>query len=151
MPPSGLSRAGAEPADTGLGAARWLRFSLVGATGLAVQLAVLSALVEVASLPVALATPLAVEAAIANNFLWHQVLTWRDRPAAGWRAQLTRFATFNATGGAISLVNTTLLTSVLLGAGLPLIGANLLAVASGSILTFVLSDRVVFRRASAMR
>ena len=38
--------------------------------------------IAVTDLPLALATALAVEAALLHNFVWHQQVTWRDRTRA---------------------------------------------------------------------
>ncbi len=57
---------------------RMAKFALVGAVGIAVQLAVLEGLTRLGChyLP---ATGFAVETAVLHNFLWHQRFTWSDR------------------------------------------------------------------------
>lgn len=66
-------------------AQRTLRFSLVGATGVVVNLGILHALVRQAGLHYALASAVAIEASLLSNFLGHRFWTWRDRPG-GWRS-----------------------------------------------------------------
>src|ERR671913_1525419 len=75
---------------------RWIVFNGVGALGVVVQLATLALLTRVAGLPVAVATLLAVEAAVLHNFAWHQRWTWRDVPTTGVRGVLQRLARFHA-------------------------------------------------------
>ena len=58
---------------------RWLKFNLVGAIGIVVQLAVLGILNGILKLDYLPATALAVEAAVLHNFLWHERFTWADR------------------------------------------------------------------------
>jgi putative flippase GtrA len=118
---------------------RSLAFAAVGALGLGCQLAALHALV-MAGAPVAVASALAVAAAVVHNFLWHRQWTWRDREGA-WPAQLVRFAGLN---GAISLAGNVVVTSALVSAGVPLVAANLAAVALCGLANFVLADRAVF-------
>ena len=73
---------------------RSLAFAVVGAIGLAFQLAALHLLV-VCGVPVAAAAAMAVVVAILHNFAWHRCWTWRDR-SGSWPAQLARFAGLNA-------------------------------------------------------
>ncbi|MGA2416791.1 MAG: GtrA family protein [Candidatus Sulfotelmatobacter sp.] len=61
---------------------RFLKFSLVGALGIAVQFGVLALLTAI-QINYLLATGLAVECAVLHNFLWHQRFTWSDRISLG--------------------------------------------------------------------
>jgi len=124
---------------------RWLKFNLVGSIGIGVQLAVLTALHSALHLPYLLATALAVETAILHNFLWHERYTWADRGRAGPLKSLARFAKFNASNGAVSISGNLVLMWVMVGAfGINCILANLAAIATCSIVNFLLSDRFVF-------
>jgi putative flippase GtrA len=92
-----------------------------------------------------LATPLAVESAIVHNFLWHQSFTWRDRHdhcGSGW---LKRFLRFHLSNGLVSLVGNLLFMRLLVGAlRVPVIAANVLAIALCFMANFIASDRWVF-------
>ena len=81
---------------------RFVRFNLVGALGIGVQLGVLRFLLTSVRTPIVVATIAAVFAAIVHNFVWHLHWTWRDRSVrrAGVLAAFTRFVVAN---GAISL------------------------------------------------
>ena len=70
-------------------APRWMRFNLVGAVGIGVQLAMLWLLTAL-GVPYLMATALAVETAVLHNFLWHQRFTWADR-SPGPASRLLRF------------------------------------------------------------
>ena len=128
---------------------RWLVFNGVGAMGVAVQLAALALLTRVAGVPVAVATLLAVEAAILHNFAWHQRLTWRDVPSAGWKDDLRRLARFHALNGTVSLTGNVLITSVLALAGVDPVLANIVAILTCSTINYFASDRLVFRAGAA--
>ena len=81
--------------------------------------------------------------ALSHNFLWHERLTWPGRAA---KDRFSRFAWFQLSTGTFSLLSNLGLTKiVMLATGLPVVAANVLAVASASLVNFVLNDRVVFR------
>ena len=135
---------------------RWMKFNLVGAVGIGVQLAALWALTAL-GVQYILATALAVEAAVLHNFLWHERFTWVDRlikqqmpaPAgASWatRASAIRLLRFNLTTGAVSIGGNLLLMRLLVG-GVhmrPML-ANLISIGGCSLVNFLVSDRWVFR------
>jgi putative flippase GtrA len=125
--------------------ARWLKFNLVGAIGIFVQLAALWALTALANLPYVIATALAVEAAVLHNFIWHEHYTWRDRRGGGPVSVLRRLLRFNLSTGAISIGGNLLLMSIYVGAfHLLAVVGNLLSIATCSIANFLVSDRFVF-------
>jgi dolichol-phosphate mannosyltransferase len=123
---------------------RWLKFHLVGALGIGVQLAALSLLAG-AGVGYLAATALAVEAAVVHNFVWHERMTWRDRATPLLRQVLGRFLRFQMANGLISLLGNLLVMRLLVGVlHLPVLWANLGAIAACAALNFVVSDRLVF-------
>jgi len=76
---------------------RFLRFGVVGFSGLFVDIVVFYLLREVMSLPLYPSTALSIEAAIINNFLWNDAWTFADlaQQQKGWRARFGRFYKFN--------------------------------------------------------
>lgn len=121
---------------------RWLKFNAVGAGGIAVQLATLALLRSGLHLDYLVATSLAVEAAVIHNYFWHERFTWADRTSgSSWM----RFAKFNLTTGLFSILGNVLVMKVLVGeAHLNYFIANILTIATCSIVNFVVSDRFVF-------
>ena len=125
---------------------RFTRFNAVSALGFAVQLAVLSILLDGAGVHYLPATVLAVSAAILHNFVWHTAWTWADRHAgrAGHARAFTRFVLSN---GVVSLVGNTAIMAVLVGrAGMPPFAANVAAIVCCGVVNFLLADRFVFQR-----
>jgi putative flippase GtrA len=122
---------------------RWLKFNAVGAGGIAVQLATLGLLKSMLHLDYLAATALAVEAAVVHNYFWHERFTWADRTTGNsW----VRFARFNMTTGLFSIVGNVLVMKVLVGgARLNYFVANILTIATCSIVNFLVSDRFVFK------
>ena len=125
---------------------RFIRFNVVGAFGFALQSGALFALEHIAH-PVnyLAATAAAVELAVLNNFVWHQLWTWNDRASATMAETLRRLAKFNLTNGLVSLAGNLILMGLLVGRlGVPVAAAYLVSVATCSIFNFVLADRIAF-------
>jgi putative flippase GtrA len=114
------------------------------------QLATLHILNQIFGWHYLIATAVAVEAAILHNFIWHDHWTWRDRPVTS-RQRVARLMTFNTTNGFVSVAGNVVLTALFAGwLGVPIIIANIMAVALCSAANFLAADRVVFRPASAL-
>jgi putative flippase GtrA len=121
---------------------RWLKFNAVGAGGIVVQLATLAVLKSRLQVDYLLATALGVEAAIVHNYFWHVRFTWVDRTGgSSW----VRFAKFNLTTGMVSILGNVLAMRTLVGgAHLNYFVANVVTIATCSMLNFLVSDRFVF-------
>lgn len=129
---------------------RWVVFNLVGCTGFLVQVAVLAGL-TLSGLHYMIATMLAVEAAVLNNFVWHERWTWRDRTNQSPQTALTRLLRFNATVGVISIgENLTFMGVLVEFGGLHYIVANMVSIAICSLVNFLISNRLVFRRCGTL-
>jgi len=78
--------------------ARFLRFGVVGFSGLFVDLIVFYLLRSAIGLPLWLSTALSIEIAIVNNFLWNDAWTFADlaQKQKGWKARFKRFYKFNS-------------------------------------------------------
>lgn len=77
---------------------RFLRFGVVGFSGLFVDIVVFSLLREGLGLNWRLCTAISIEAAIVNNFLWNDAWTFADlaQQQRGWKARFRRFLKFNS-------------------------------------------------------
>jgi putative flippase GtrA len=129
---------------------RWCKFNLVGGIGIAVQFAALFLLKSVAHFNYLAATAIAVEAAVVHNFVWHEQFTWLDRTRfegsqPRWRRSLARFARFNLTNGAVSILGNLALMKVMVGQGhMNYLAANAIAITLCSFANFLVSDTWVF-------
>jgi|SRR5579863_5036361 len=129
---------------------RWCKFNAVGAIGICVQFAVLFFLKSVLHCNYLVATVLAVEAAVVQNFVWHERYTWADRVRAdrvrpSWGASLTRFLRFNLTTGAVSLAGNLGMMRLMVGFWhINYLAANGIAIAVCSLANFLVSDGWVF-------
>ena len=127
---------------------RWLRFNLVGVLGFALQTTMLFALVRWARLEPALAVTVAVLATVSHNFFWHEHFTWRDRPC---EARFRRWLSFQCSNGILSVVSNVVVTTMVTRAtGLPLVAANVIAVAIVSLANYWVSDRLIFNAECSM-
>jgi len=125
--------------------ARWIKFNLVGAVGIGVQLAALWMLTAF-GVGYMIATALAVESAVLHNFVWHKRFTWMDRCNARPAETISRLVRFNLSTGVVSIVGNLLLMRLLVEeAHLRPMPANLIAIGVCSIANFIVSDRWVFR------
>lgn len=122
-------------------ASRFVVFNAVGALGVAVQLGLVALLTGAAGVHYLPATAMAVGAAALHNFLWHRCWTWSDRRVPA-RRSLLRFA---VTNGAVSLVgNLGVMTTLVSGAHVPPVPANVVAIALCGLLNFWLGETFVF-------
>lgn len=129
---------------------RFVVFNAVGALGVAVQAGSIAVLTGVVRMHYVPATAIAVAAGVVHNFLWHLCWTWRDRRVPALRS-LRRFA---LTNGVVSLAgNLGVMATLVSGAHVPPVPANLVAIALCGVLNFWLGDAFVFGedRRRAMR
>ena len=126
---------------------RLVRFALVGAMGIVVQLIMLTTLVAL-GLGYLVATALAVELTILHNFVWHECFTWNDRAAATMMQLFRRLLRLNGAAGSISFIGNLGLMRILVGmAHVDIVVSNLIAVGCCSLLNFVINDRMIFTAA----
>lgn len=122
---------------------RWGKFNLVGAMGMAVQLASLGLLNRFFGGRCLCASAAAVELAVLHNFVWHVRFTWRDRRgSSAWGSQLVRFHLSN---GLVSIVGNLAVMRILVHeARVPLLAANGIAILCCSVVNFGLGDKWAF-------
>jgi putative flippase GtrA len=122
---------------------RWGKFNLVGAMGMVVQLSALALFNRRTGGHYLVAAAASVELALLHNFIWHLQYTWRDRRNdSAWLSQLVRFHLSN---GVISMAGNLVLMRLLVDAmGVPVLGANGIAILCCSIVNFCLGDRWAF-------
>jgi len=117
------------------------KFAVVGASGAVLNTAVLYALYEWLRMPLLGASAVAVEIAVVSNFLLNDRWTFGARSPA-----LRRFVKFNVSSLAGVTVNV-LAVRVFTGLGLHLVLANLVGIALGFAVNFALSSSWVWATA----
>jgi putative flippase GtrA len=128
-------------------AVRWLKFNLVGAIGIGVQLSAFAVLRGWLGIHYMAATALAVETAVLHNFWWHERFTWRGLPRGTSRDVAVRLLKFHTGNGLVSILGNLALMRLFVGAlhVNPLL-ANLLSIAACALANFAVSEFFVFRR-----
>jgi putative flippase GtrA len=118
---------------------RWCKFNLVGAIGVAFQLAVLALLNRCAPGHYLYATAAAIELTLLHNFAWHVHFTWRDRRNSF--TLIRQLLRFHASNGLVSMLGNLVLMRVFVQeAHLPVLIANGIAILVCSLVNFRLGD-----------
>jgi dolichol-phosphate mannosyltransferase len=122
-----------------------LKFLMVGGAGVLVNSIALLVLHDLAHLPLILASGVAAELAIVNNFVWNDRWTFRHARRGAFLMRLVRF-NLVALGG-LGLATTTLwfLASYL---GVPLLAGNLVGVAASTMWNFAGSRTFAWRQST---
>lgn len=124
---------------------RWLRFNLVGALGLVLQLLVVALLARTTAWPAALCAAIAVAITVSHNFVWHVHYTWPITSGNHRARRLARkWVLFNAGNGAISIAGNALVTAALSAIGWHVVLASAAGVAVTSLINFAVCDRLIF-------
>jgi dolichol-phosphate mannosyltransferase len=122
---------------------RWLKFNLVGAIGMVVQLAALALFNRWWAGRYLWASAAAVELTLLHNFVWHLFYTWHDRRDRS--AILGRLLRFHLSNGLVSMLgNLALMRPLVQEAHMPLLAANSIAILCCSIVNFCLGNEWVF-------
>jgi dolichol-phosphate mannosyltransferase len=124
---------------------RFALFGTVGALGMGVHFAVLTALLLAVGQSFALAQTIAVLAAMSFNFWLNNWLTYRDKRLTGWGAVLRGWAGFCAACAVGAFANVAVAT-FLAGEGLFWALAALAGIVVGSVWNYALSSRFVWGR-----
>lgn len=113
---------------------RFLRFALVGASGVVVNNGLLWLLAELTSLPFYLCSLIAIESSIVSNFLLNDRYTWHDRRSGSVLARMLRY---NASTACSSIaVNMTVLLFLKKWVGIPYLPANLVGIGCGMLANY---------------
>jgi dolichol-phosphate mannosyltransferase len=127
-------------------AIKFVKFGLVGLSGIAVNMGVLWLLTERIGLYYLVSSVIAIFLSIMNNFLWNDRWTWRERRLPGIRAFWIRFLKFSlvscvtAYGGNWGILY--VLTRFL---NVHYLIANLIGIAAAAVLNFIINHIWTFR------
>lgn len=118
---------------------RFAQFSLVGASGVLVNTALLWLLVEAGGLNHLLAAVLATEAAVLSNFTLNDLWTFRHAPPRlSWFRRAVRYNCIALGGLAITVAVLAMLTMLL---GLHYLVANLFAIGAATLWNYIANSR----------
>jgi len=74
---------------------RFIKFCLVGGSGIGVNIGLLWLLTELGGLPYIISAAISIESAIISNFILNDIFTFRDRRSPGAKPRLQRLLKFN--------------------------------------------------------
>lgn len=123
-----------------------IKFYTIGAIGMVVQLVVIALLHHIFNMHYLLATFFGVEAAVVQNFIWHEKWTWAHRPSVTRKETLVRLLKFNLTTGIFSVAGNLILMRILVGAlHVQVMIANIITIAACAIVNFAITHFFVFK------
>ena len=134
---------------------RFVKFSIVGGSGVVVNVGLLHAFTALAGLDYRLASLAAIECAVVNNFLWNYFWTWRDRKTGSRRSFVYMLFKYHLSSGFTALVVNwgllVLLTEVLhVNYHIPKVPnyhiSNLIGIGFGTVVNFILGHFWVFSK-----
>ncbi len=124
---------------------RFISFTFVGISGIVVNSAILYYAKEYLYVPIPIASLIAIQIAIFNNFFWNHRFTWTDREMKGFHAIRTGLIRFTLVSWIAGGLNWIILLLLHHYAGIHYILANLIAIFIASILNYFLNDLWTFR------
>lgn len=125
-------------------AVRMSKFAVVGLSGLVVNSGILWILTHFFHIDYRIASLLAIEVAILNNYVWNTVWTWRDRPADSVGHVLRRFVKFNGASALVALINWLSLIALTEWFHIEMMISNLIGIFAASIFNFLVSHYWTF-------
>lgn len=126
--------------------ARIIKFLLVGASGVIVNLGLLYILKEFLKIHYLVAGLIAIECSIINNFILNSIWTWKDRFIPSLKVYLYRLIKFNiSTGLSILLINFCFLWLLTEYFNVYYLISQSIGILMGTILNFLLYHYWVFK------
>jgi dolichol-phosphate mannosyltransferase len=124
---------------------RLIKFGIVGASGVVVNVGCLYLLTEFARIPYFIASIIAIELSIIPNFTINLLWTWRDRSESGtlWR-KIVRYHI--GSGATAFLGNYLILVALTELFGMHYMISNLIGIAVGTFSNFLISDLWTFKK-----
>ncbi|MCP4632560.1 MAG: GtrA family protein [candidate division Zixibacteria bacterium] len=125
---------------------RFLKFSVVGFTGVVVNMGLLYILTERFALYYMISSGIAIGTSIFSNFIINDLWTWGDRKKFTKTGYFTRMFKYHVSAGIAASVGNFLSLVVLTEiAGIYYIISNLVGIAVGVIINFLLNDRWTYK------
>jgi dolichol-phosphate mannosyltransferase len=122
---------------------RILKFGVVGGSGVVVNMGLLYVLTAYANIDYMIASIVAIETSIITNFLLNNYWTWQNQPDKTFSLKIVQYHI--SVGIAAILANWLLLVFLTEVVGIYYMISNLIGIAAGTTLNFVINDIWTFR------
>ena len=124
---------------------RLIKFGLVGASGVVVNVGCLYLLTEFAGIPYFVASVIAIELSIISNFTINLLWTWRDRSEEG--TLLAKIVRYHIGAGATAFLGNYLILIALTELfGMHYMISNLVGIAVGTFSNYLINDLWTFKQ-----
>jgi dolichol-phosphate mannosyltransferase len=125
---------------------QFIKFGIVGGSGVVVNAGLFRLFFKYGGLDYRVASIIAIEIAIINNFFWNYLWTFRERRTKSFRDMLYALVRFNVSSGLTALVvNWGILVLLKEMLGMYEEGANLIGIAAGTLANFLMSHLWAFK------
>lgn len=125
---------------------RWVKYLIVGSSGVLVNIFFLWLLTENFGIYYLLASPVAIEISVLNNFILNDHWTWGDRTKKGKWGYAGRLLKYNFSVSIAAIIGNILILAVLKELfGWNYLLANLTGIGVASIINYLVSDRWTFK------
>lgn len=122
------------------------KFGIVGISGIIVNLAILFLLVEYASVNKDLASPVAIEISILNNFIWNDLWTFRSEANRKISSRWHRLGAFNVVSAGGAVINYGVFLVLTAGFGMYYLAAQFVGILIGFVWNFLVNRRFTWTR-----
>jgi len=122
----------------------FIKFGIVGATGVLVNMGILIFLTRGMHLSLELASPVAIETSIITNFILNNLWTFKARSKKD--SILKRFTRFHIVSFTAGIVNYIVLLMLTYGLGVFDLLANLIGIAAATVVNYILNSRWTWKR-----
>jgi len=122
------------------------KFGIVGLSGIVVNLAILYLLVEYASVNKDLASPVAIEISILNNFIWNDFWTFCSDENRKYSRRWHRLVAFNVVSAGGALINYGIFLVLTAWFGVYYLAAQFIGILLGFIWNFMVNRRFTWGR-----
>jgi len=122
------------------------KFGIVGLSGIVVNLAILYLLVEFAFVNKDLASPIAIEISILNNFIWNDSWTFRSDENRKYSSRWHRLVAFNVVSAGGAVINYGIFLGLTAWFGVYYLAAQFIGILLGFIWNFMVNRRVTWTR-----
>jgi len=131
---------------TGLSLKRAIKFCLVGASGVAVNMGVFYFFNENTAIAYQLSSIIAIEVSIINNFFWNNLWTWKDRATDDLREKKVRFFKYHLVTGFSALINYGILILLVELLGFDKYLSNLVGILVAMGINFIVNHKWTFKK-----